>query len=104
MPYSTTPADPKAFTVILLIVYIALFFPSLLTFYKHLKSGILGWLSISIFILIRIIGSGLTIHDDNADARSRAAFLVSSIGLSPLLLCTMGVLHEAYVSCSFSYS
>jgi hypothetical protein len=97
MPSSTSPADPKAFTIILLLVYISLFLPSLFTLYKHFGSNFLGWLSISIFFLLRIIGSGLTIHDDNANATPKAAILLNSIGLSLLLLGTMGLLHEAYV-------
>lgn len=80
-----------------LIIYCILSLPILYCLYSHGKSGLLGWLYLFVFCTLRIIGSGLELRQGDLDSSSSSALLVNNIGLSPLLLAAMGILHEAYV-------
>ncbi|KAL1867428.1 hypothetical protein Plec18167_008701 [Paecilomyces lecythidis] len=78
-----------------LIIYCILVLPILYCLYRHGKPGLLGWLYLFIFCTLRIVGSGLEIGHGNVDSSSSSALLVNNIGLSPLLLAAIGILHEA---------
>lgn len=71
-------------------IYAVLAFPVLYLLYRHGRIGLLGWLYLFFFCTLRIIGGALAVHNTSA-----AASIISSIGLSPLLLATAGILHEA---------
>lgn len=73
-----------------LAIYIILAIPTVYLLAKHGRQGLLGWLFLSIFCSLRIIGSALGLRDS-----SPTASLISSVGLSPLLLTANGILHEA---------
>ena len=63
---------------------------------KHWLAGLLGWFYLSAFIAVRIVGDCITISDrNNKTQSSTSAAILNSIGLSPLILSTAGVLHEA---------
>lgn len=81
-----------------LIIYCILALPILYCLYRHGKPGLLGWLYLFIFCTLRIVGSGLEIGHGDLDSSSSSALLVNNIGLSPLLLAAIGILHEAYVT------
>ncbi|RWQ92194.1 hypothetical protein C8Q69DRAFT_106389 [Paecilomyces variotii] len=78
-----------------LIIYCILALPVLYCLYSHGKPGLLGWLYLFVFCTLRIIGSGLELRQGDLDSSSSSALLVNNIGLSPLLLAAMGILHEA---------
>ncbi|KAJ9398044.1 hypothetical protein DTO282F9_4954 [Paecilomyces variotii] len=73
-----------------LVIYVILIIPVLYLLVKHGRNGLLGWLFLSFFCVLRIVGGGLAIKSS-----SPAATIISSVGLSPLLLATAGILHEA---------
>jgi len=75
----------------------ALFTPLILfCLVKHGKGGLLGWLYLLAFSSLRIAGSTITIKDQTSTTGSSSgASIISSIALSPLLLASFGVLHEA---------
>lgn len=73
-------------------VYIILINPATYILFKHGRKGILGWLAIQSFCFTRIIGNVLVLKDG---AHSTAATIVNSIGLSPLLIGAVGIIHEA---------
>ena len=73
-----------------LAIYIALAIPTLYLLVKHGRPGFLGWLFLFVFCSLRIIGSALGLKSS-----SPTAGIISSVGLSPLLLATSGILHEA---------
>ncbi|KAJ5335983.1 hypothetical protein MYU51_020133 [Penicillium brevicompactum] len=75
-----------------LAIYIILAIPTVYLLAKHGRQGLLGWLFLSIFCSLRIIGSALGLRDS-----SPTASLISSVGLSPLLLTANGILHEARI-------
>ncbi|ORY61459.1 uncharacterized protein BCR38DRAFT_411332 [Pseudomassariella vexata] len=78
-----------------LAIYVILAIPVLYLLVKHGKHGkhgFLGWLFLFLFCTIRIIGGALEMKNS-----SIAASIISSVGLSPLLLATAGILHEARI-------
>jgi hypothetical protein len=78
-----------------LVVYFALLNPILYCLWKHGKPGILGWAALQAFCIIRIVGSILDLHNNEVHLTNSDSLLLSNIGLSPLLLAALGILHEA---------
>lgn len=78
-----------------LVIYIFLFQPALYCLWKHGKRGILGWLYLQFFCAIRVVASAVTIHEEDTHTSGSTSLILSSVGLSPLLLAAAGVLHEA---------
>ncbi|KAJ3963179.1 hypothetical protein N0V92_000003 [Colletotrichum tropicale] len=81
------------YSLAVLVIFITLSIPTLFVTFKHGVRGwaILGWGYLFIFCSLKIIGSGMAL----GDPESSGATIVSSVGLSPLLLALSGVLHEA---------
>lgn len=67
--------------------------PAIYNIFKHgfRHAAVLGWGYFFIFLSLRIISSALQLGSSD----STTASLVTSIGLSPLLLSMLGLLHEA---------
>ncbi|GAB7323472.1 hypothetical protein MBLNU13_g05919t1 [Cladosporium sp. NU13] len=76
-----------------LLVPLALFIA-----YRHGRHGILGYFYLNISIAVRIAAAVCQIIDDNNNTNtpSLATAILSSIGLSPLLLAISGILHELH--------
>lgn len=72
-----------------LAIYILLTPPALYILVQHGKYGLLGWLGVFFFSTIRLVAGATSLHSDNP-----MASVISSIGLSPLLLAALGILHE----------
>ncbi|KAL2821319.1 hypothetical protein BDW59DRAFT_164202 [Aspergillus cavernicola] len=66
--------------------------PILYLIYRHRRRGFLGWGYLLAFCILRITGGGLSINSSSAGAQ-----IISSIGLSPMLLSLDGILHEARI-------
>lgn len=75
-------------------IYVILAFPILYLLFKHGRNGFLGWLYLFVFCGLRIISGGLGVKKSDGATAS----IISNIGLSPLLLATAGILHEAFVT------
>ncbi|RFN48306.1 hypothetical protein FIE12Z_7473 [Fusarium flagelliforme] len=75
-----------------LALYIILAQPAIYCLFKHGKTGFIGWLYIQIFCVLRITTGGIGLHGASS---STGPVILNSIGLSPLLLATSGILHEA---------
>lgn len=78
-----------------LAVFATVLLPSLYILYKHGKRGFLGWLYVHLFCVIRVVGSAMLIYFESKGEINETALIVSSLGLSPLLLSSVGLLHEA---------
>lgn len=79
-----------------LVIFCPLLLPSFYILIKHSRKGILGWLYLHILIIIKIVAAAITIHDEvSGNSVSEASLILQSVGLSPLLLSTAGILHEA---------
>lgn len=82
-----------AIAIAQLAVYIFLLPLIFYLLYAHGKRGVLGYIYLSIFCTLQIVSAGLQI----ATPTSITAAILSSVGLSPLLLGLAGLLHEAHV-------
>ena len=87
-------------SITLSCVELAIYFPLvpvvLYLAYRHGKHGLLGYISLNLFVPLRIVADIISISEHNGTTPSIAAAVVSSIGLSPLLLCLAGLLHEIH--------
>ncbi|MCJ1292779.1 hypothetical protein MMC34_004332 [Xylographa carneopallida] len=84
-----------ALAVATIIIYAILIQPVFYCLWKHGRHGILGWVALQSFCLLRIIGNAILLHAEATNASNSNALLISNIGLSPLLLAALGFLHEA---------
>ncbi|MCJ1382350.1 hypothetical protein MMC17_005463 [Xylographa soralifera] len=84
-----------ALAIATLIIYVILIQPVLYCLWKHGRHGLLGWLALQSFCLLRIIGNAVLVNAEATNTSNSHALLISNIGLSPLLLATLGFLHEA---------
>jgi len=83
-----------------LALYALLIPPALFIAYRHGRHGILGYFYLNISIAVRIAAAICQLIDNKnnntATTPSRATIILSSIGLSPLLLAASGILHELH--------
>ncbi|KAI1326855.1 hypothetical protein F5Y16DRAFT_399975 [Xylariaceae sp. FL0255] len=86
-------SSSKGLSAALLVLYILFSLPGIFVIFKHgVRHGaILGWFFLNGFFLLKIIASGLQLHDPT----NTTAALLSNVGLSPLLLSTASIIHEA---------
>lgn len=75
-----------------LAIYLVLLQPALYCLWKHGRTGFLGWLYVQLLCVLRIVTGGIGLHGNQT---GETAVILSSIGLSPLLLAVSGILHEA---------
>ena len=72
--------------------------PAVYCFIIHGKHGAIGWLYVFAMCSLRLVGNGMAYHALSMTGKpSTSASIISGIGLSPLLLAALGILHEAYV-------
>ncbi|MCJ1393146.1 hypothetical protein MMC18_006018 [Xylographa bjoerkii] len=83
--------------IVELCVYIPIFPLALIVVFRHGWRKQLGWIYLAIFCLVRIAGGGFKIasvkYPDNSTDLEWSAIL-QSVGLSPLLMATMGLLKR----------
>jgi hypothetical protein len=84
-----------AYNTAQLAVYCVLALPILYLIFRHGRNGVLGYAYLFIFASLRIIGAALELGAENSRKPSTGAIVISNIGLSPLLLTSVGILHEA---------
>jgi len=86
-----TPNESLAAAVI--AIYTTVSVPLLFIIFKHgIRSWVsLGWVYLFLFFTLKIVGAAMEL----AGSDDSSANIVGSIGLSPLLLATAGILHEA---------
>lgn len=84
-------------------LYTLLVPPALFIAYRHGRHGILGYFYLNLSIAVRIAAAICQLIDNNNNTNnnttttpSRATIILSSIGLSPLLLAISGILHEIH--------
>jgi hypothetical protein len=93
MPLSNT----SILSCVELALYAILSLPALFIAYRHGRHGLLGYFYLNISIAVRIAAAIAQLIDNNnspSATPSLAAAVLSSIGLSPLLLAVAGFLHE----------
>lgn len=89
-----------------LVVYIPIALLTLLVIFRHGFHKQLGWIYLSIFSGIRIAGAIMEIlstKNPNNENDREWAIILQSVGLSPLLLATLGLLKRMLVPLTFKY-
>jgi hypothetical protein len=82
--------------IFVLLVFGALAQPTLFIWWRHGRHGFLGWFYLQFLCFIRAIGAIVELKAiANNTTNSTAVVIVNSIGLSPLLLAALGIMHEA---------
>ncbi|KAG0649002.1 hypothetical protein D0Z07_5006 [Hyphodiscus hymeniophilus] len=82
--------------VITLIIFGALGLPTLFILWRHGRHGILGWFYLQLLCLITVIGAIVELKAiANNTTKSTGVVIINSVGLSPLLLAALGIMHEA---------
>jgi hypothetical protein len=76
-----------------LAIYVVLLQPTLWLLYKHGRAAILAFFYLTAFQILRIVAAGIQISDRNAAHPTEAGAIVSSVGLSPLLLAFAGFMN-----------
>ncbi|KAJ3539923.1 hypothetical protein NM208_g5286 [Fusarium decemcellulare] len=86
-------ATDRSLALAVLLIFATLSVPTVYIAFRHGFRGmaILGWGYLFVFCSLKIVGSGMQMGDNPGSG----AAIVTSIGLSPLLLAVAGVLHEA---------
>jgi hypothetical protein len=74
-----------------LAIYTTLCIPAIYVLVKHRRASILGWIFLFVFCSLRLVAGAISMNNKS----NGGASIVSNIGLSPLLLATVGILHEA---------
>lgn len=70
--------------------------PAIFCLLTHGKPGLMGWLYVIVMCGLRMAGNGMAYHDPSTTGSvDSVASILNGIGLSPLLLAAMGLLHEA---------
>lgn len=82
-----------------LVIYLILLpIPHYLLF-KHGKAGLEAWFFLISFSLLRIVASALQINNWNREKKGESvsdiASIINSVGVSALLICISGLIHEA---------
>lgn len=86
---------PDGIAIFKLIYYSPALLASIYAVHKHGFSRGSGWIFLTIFSVIRIIGAGAqlaTINNSHPDTAETIALITAVLGLSPLLLSTLGIL------------
>ncbi|KAJ6003375.1 hypothetical protein N7451_005922 [Penicillium sp. IBT 35674x] len=79
-----------------IIFYAMAVLPAFVCFAAHGKHGVMGWLYVIVMCGLRLAGNGMAYHYLSTTGHANeAAQIISGIGLSPLLLAALGILHEA---------
>ncbi|KAJ5678958.1 hypothetical protein N7462_007202 [Penicillium macrosclerotiorum] len=77
-----------------LVFYGLALLPAIYCFITHGKHGAVGWLYVFAMCGLRLVGNGMAYHSRTGPP-NRAASIIGSIGLSPLVLAALGILHES---------
>ena len=89
---------PDGIAIGKLIFYAPCLIASIYICFRHGLKKTSGWILLTVFAVLRIIGaaSQLATISSKSDTPATIAAVTSSIGLSPLLLATLGLLYRAY--------
>ena len=91
-----TTSESKSIAYAQIIIFAILLLPSLINTRRHGKRGLLGFIPLQTFCILRIVGGALSIQDYNKQGYpSVATGIISGLGLGPLILAGEGILHEA---------
>jgi prolipoprotein diacylglyceryltransferase len=80
-----------------LCVYIPIFILTVVVMIRHGFQRQLGWIYLAIFCIIRLAGAGFkieSVHHPTNKTDTEWSAILQSVGLSPLLMASMGLLKR----------
>ncbi|KAJ5085776.1 hypothetical protein N7532_010547 [Penicillium argentinense] len=90
------PSSTEGLELAQLAFYVLTSLPAIYCLIRHGRIGLLGWIYVFAMCGLRLVGNGIAYHSLSTTGEpNRAASIISGIGLSPLLLAALGILHEA---------
>lgn len=93
-PAASVIMAAETVSIVRLVIFLILAPLATFCLFKHGKRGVVAWLYLSLFCMLRIITGAMGIHSTNG---ALAPTILNSIGLAPVMYCAAGILHEAYV-------
>ncbi|PYI07754.1 hypothetical protein BO78DRAFT_406290 [Aspergillus sclerotiicarbonarius CBS 121057] len=78
-----------------LAFYAIISLPALYCLVMHGKHGLLGWMYVLAMCGLRIAGNAMALNAAHHNQVNTTAAVINGIGLSPLLMASTGLLHEA---------
>jgi hypothetical protein len=87
----------EVIAIIEICVYIPVFLLTLVVVFRHGFQKQLGWIYLAIFCIIRLAGAGFKIASNNDPTNTTDiewAAILQSVGLSPLLMASLGLLKR----------
>ncbi|TVY83228.1 hypothetical protein LSUE1_G004414 [Lachnellula suecica] len=88
-------SSASALSIATIIIYVLLLNPILYALYRHHRYGILAFLPLSSFCVLKIVASIIQLRAEATNSSMTNALLLNNIGLSPLLIGALGLLHES---------
>ena len=82
-------------------VYIPTFILTIIVVFRHGFQKQLGWIYLAIFCIVRVSGAGFKIestHHPTSKTDAEWSAILQSVGLSPLLMASLGLLKRMSVS------
>lgn len=91
---------PGYVSIVEIIVYLPAFIAGVVVTSRHGVHRASGWIYTLILCTIRIAGAvcQLLTYHDTSEGLLKATLIIDSIGISPLLLATLGILSRLYVT------
>jgi hypothetical protein len=80
-----------------LCVYIPIFILTIIVVIRHGFQRQLGWIYLAIFCVVRLAGAGFkisSVHNPTSKTDLEWSAILQSVGLSPLLMASMGLLKR----------
>ncbi|KAG0645459.1 hypothetical protein D0Z07_8608 [Hyphodiscus hymeniophilus] len=87
-----------------LCVYIPIFILTIIVVFRHGFQKQLGWIYLAIFCIVRVAGAGFkieSVHHPTSKTDAEWSAILQSVGLSPLLMASMGLLKRITDEVSF---
>lgn len=93
-------------SIVELIIYIPALIAAIIVTARHGFHRASGWIYTVVLCAVRIAGAicQLLTHTDHSEGLLTASIVIDSIGISPLLLATLGVLSRLYAHTPTRYS
>lgn len=91
-------ASDESLSIALITFYAIVVIPGFYCLYIHGRRGVSGWLYVLLMCVLRLAGNGLSLRAFKENEINPTAMIINGIGLSPLVMAAVGLLHEAYVA------
>jgi prolipoprotein diacylglyceryltransferase len=87
----------EAIAIAEICVYIPVFILTIIVVVRHGFQKQLGWIYLAIFCVIRLVGAGFrieSVHNPTNKTDIEWSAILQSVGLSPLLMASLGLLKR----------